>query len=590
MVATRDIRQSGWRRFILRLGAAAVVGALSPLRPAGAAPPPPLSTRLPAGSPLPRVLPPAPLPVAPAAPSVPMPINTAVPNRPVPVRRIAIAGVTAYPVARIATLTRGLIGPAVPLPKIEAAREAILRLYQDDGYVLTAVSASLGVHGTLRFLVTEGRIAAVKLSGDIGPAGTQVLRFLHRLTEVRPVTSAALERALLLAQSVPGISIHAVLQPSTDQPGALTLIAEVSRKAVSGLVTTDNYGSPYTGPVESLLVVNLNSLSEFGEQTQVSLYHTWPNSQTFGQISEEMFLGGSGLKLRLYGGSGRVTPTGPLATEGYLGSTTVYGARLSYPLIRARQQSLELYGAFDALDSEISTESGGVRSRASYDSLRVARLGVDYARSDLLAGDDRGALNAASLSLSHGLSVLGAARDGAVDAPRVGERTDFVKLDARLSRTQTLFQPWRGASVALMGLLTGQWSPDILPPAEEFYLGGFEYTRGYYSGEVSGDKGIAATAELELNTDIDLHRLGLSESLPTQFYTFYDWGETWQNQKYGLDMHVSSVGGGVRLSITSHLDLDFVGLHRFNVYPTGSGASISALPGSAFYWRVLGRF
>ncbi len=571
------------------LGAAALAVAGAAPHAARAATPPPRAP-LPAGSPLPRVLPVPPPPVAPAAPAAPLAIGTTVPNREVPVRRVTVAGVTAYSSARIAGFTHGLVGAAVPLPKIEAAREALLHLYQNDGYVLTAVSASLGVHGTLRFLVTEGQIAAVKLSGDIGPAGTQVLRFLNRLTEVRPVTSAALERALLLAQSVPGISIHAVLQPSADQPGELTLIAEVSRQAVSGLFTTDNYGSPYTGPEESLLVVNLNSLSEFGEQTQISLYHTWPNSQTFGQISEEAFLGGSGLKLRVYGGSGRVTPTGPLATEGYLGSTTVFGARLSYPLIRARQQSLEVFGAFDALESEISTETGGVRARASYDSLRVARVGLDYARSDLLAGDDRGALNAANLSLSQGLPVLGAAGNDAADAPRVGERTDFFKLAFRLSRTQTLFHPWSGASVALMGLLTGQWSPDILPPAEEFYLGGFQYTRGYYSGEASGDKGLAATAELQLDTAIDLHRVGLSESLPTQFYAFYDWGEVWQNQQFGLDMHVSSIGGGVRLSVTRYVDLDFVGLHRFNVYPTGSGASISALRGSAFYWRVLGRF
>jgi hemolysin activation/secretion protein len=552
--------------------------------------PPAVSAPLPAGSPLPRVLPPAPLTVQPATPEAPRPIGANVPNEKVPVRRIEVAGVTAYPMARIDGLTRGLIGPSVPLPKIEAAREALLHLYQGDGYVLTAVSASLGAHGTLRFLVTEGRVTTVKLSGNIGPAGTQVLRFLDRLTKIRPITAAALERALLLTQSIPGVHLHAVLQPSTDQPGALTLVAEVSRRVVSGLVTTDNYASPLAGPEESLLVFNLNSLTEFGDQTQISLYHSWPNTQTFGQISEQVFLGGSGLSLRVYGGSGRETPSGALAAEGYLGNTTVFGGRLTYPVIRARQQSLEIYGAFDGVESEISTAIGGVRSRASYDSLRVARLGVDYARSDLLLGDNRGALNSASLVFSHGLGILGASPDGASDAPRVGERTDFVKLAFQVSRTQTLFQPWRGASVALMGLLAGQWSPDILPPAEEFYLGGFQYTRGYYSGEVTGDKGLAATAELQLNTDVDLHRFGLAESLPVQVYSFYDWGETWQNDQFGLDEHVSSVGGGVRLSITRYVDLDLVGLHRFNVYPTGIGPGISALRGSAFYWRVLGRF
>ena len=76
----------------------------------------------------------------------------------------------------------------------------------------------------------------------------------------------------------------------------------------------------------------------------------------------------------------------------------------------------------------------------------------------------------------------------------------------------------------------------------------------------------------------------------TQFFVFYDWGEVWQNQPLGLAMHVASIGGGVRLSITPRLEVDLLGLDRLNVYPTGTGAGISALRGSAFYWRVMGRF
>ena len=113
----------------------------------------------------------------------------------------------------------------MPLPQIDAARQAILRRYRADGYVLTTVSAKLEANGRLRFVVTEGRIASVKLDGDIGPAGTQVLRFLNRLTEQQPIDSVTLERYLLLAQDVPGGSLRAVLEPSSDQPGALNLIA-----------------------------------------------------------------------------------------------------------------------------------------------------------------------------------------------------------------------------------------------------------------------------------------------------------------------------------------------------------------------------
>jgi len=553
-------------------------------------PPPVVPQLVPPGSPLQRIAPAQPPAVAPAVPAPPIPPSAAVPNRPVRVTRVVVEGVTAYPPAEFAAITQGLTGPEVPLPKIAAARTAILQRYRADGYILSAVSANVDAAGVLHFVVTEGRIASVKLAGDIGPAGTQVLRFLHRLTEKVPIDSVTLERYLLLAQDVPGVTLHAVLQPSTEEPGAVNLIAEVSRQPVSGFALMDNRASPYTGPLEALAVLDLNSFTEFGEKTELSYYHAFPDSENFGQVSTEAFIGSSGLKGRIYAGSGPTVPTGVFAAEGYNGVTTVFGGELSYPIIRSRQQTLNVIGTFDGLVSHITTTTSGVRQTASYDSLRVARLGFDYVRSDLLLGDDRNAVNQVTARLSQGLPILGASPNGASNAPRVGERTDFFKFNFQLQRTQTLFYPLPNTSVALMGLLVGQLSPDILPPEEQFYLGGYSYTRGYYSGQVTGDKALAATAELQLNTGFNLTTFGLSENVSTQFYLFYDWGETWQNQVHGLNEHLSSSGGGVRMMATQYVELDFEGVARFNRFPTGTGPNISPLYGGAFYWRALVRF
>ncbi|HLB97874.1 MAG TPA: POTRA domain-containing protein, partial [Acetobacteraceae bacterium] len=127
---------------------------------------------VPQGSPIPRILPAPPPSVGPGAPTLPLPApSTEVPNRPVNVTSVAVEGVTAYPPAEIAALAAGLVGPATPLPQIDAARLAILQRYRADGYVLSAVSINFNVaNGQLRFIVTEGRIASVKLDGDIGPA------------------------------------------------------------------------------------------------------------------------------------------------------------------------------------------------------------------------------------------------------------------------------------------------------------------------------------------------------------------------------------------------------------------------------------
>jgi hemolysin activation/secretion protein len=546
---------------------------------------------------VPRILPPAPPATAPgtALPALPPP-GAEVPNRTVHVTEVSIDGVTAFPPADIARYTQGLTGPAVPLPQIDAARQAILQHYRSAGYVLSTVSANLDTAGKLRFIITEGRIASVKLDGDIGPAGVQVLRFLNRLTQEKVIDSTTLERYLLLAQDVPGVTLRAVLQPSADDPGALTLIAEVGRQAVSGLATFDNRAFVQTGPIEGLGVLDFNSFTEFGEKTEASFYHTFPNSQNFGQLAEELFLGGSGLKLRVYAGQGSAVPNGggsnALAAENYHGFTQVLGGVLSYPVIRSRQQTLNVYASLDALTSNVRTgATGAPLTVTSFDSLRVLRLGEDYAVSDLWLGASRPAANILSVRASQGLRILGAETNGtSPSAARDHEASDFFKVNFEATRTQTLFPVGDSSNVALMALLAGQWSEDILPPAEQFYLGGSQYTRGYYAGQIPGDKALVATAELQFNTGTNLTMWGLAADVSTQFYVFYDWGEVWQNQPTDFATVVNSAGGGVRMQVTRYTEVDFEGLGRFNRYPTGSGANVSALNGIGLYWRVLGRF
>jgi hemolysin activation/secretion protein len=577
-----------WRCPFFRAWLILVLSGAAATLPAEAQTPQPILTNpVPQGSPIPRILPTAPPavstegvePLLPAA-------GGAVTGPPVSVSQVSVEGVTVYPPGDIAAMASGLAGHTVPFAQIDAVRVAIAQRYRADGYVLSTVAATYDAQtGRLRYVVTEGHIASVKLDGDIGPAGTQVLRFLNRLTEPAVLDAATLERYLLLARDVPGISLHAVLQASTDQPGALNLIAQVSRQAVSGLIATDNRASKFTGPIETLAGLSLNSFTELGEKTEISLYHAWPNSETFGQIASEAFVGSSGLRVQIYGGAGATVPTGPLAQLSYRGVTQVFGAKASYPFIRSRRQTLSGWLSFDGINTEIDTNVGGPVTSA--DSVRVLRLGGDYALSDLWAGVERPAVDILSIRLSEGLDILGAS-GGGTNPPRLGEHPNFTKINFQASRTQTLFAPWQGADVAVMGLLAGQWSPSVLPPAEQFYLGGTAFTRGYYAGQVAGDKALAATAELQLNTGVDLSRLGLSTEVNGQFYLFYDWGEAWQNQSGIGTTRIASAGGGARFQITRYVEVDLEGLARLNRFP--NGAAVSALDGAAFYWRVLLRY
>lgn len=558
----------------------------------GIAPLPP-AVVVPQGSPIDRERGPALPPTAPGlAPGATGSAAGFAPGQAVRVNSVAVTGATVYPPGDLAAVTGGLTGPAVPLQQVEQARLDLLNRYRRDGYQLAAVSAAVDAAGNLRFNVVEGYIADVKLQGDIGPAGTQVLRFLRRLMEERPVRISTLERYILLASDVPGVTIRTVLSQAQDDPGAVTLVAQVSRKAFDGQIASDNRAFRLTGPEQLLVIGTANSFSQFGERTELSILHSYNNTQTFGQAATEFFVGGSGLRIRLYGGAGGANPSGFLRQLGYDGQTRVFGVQGSYPILRSREQTLLGVLALDAIESDIrvNTGVGGAATRASFDSLRVLRGGADYSVQDLVLGGDRVGYNGVSVRLSRGLDAFGASRNGDAQAGRVGSRVDFFKFNAEISRTQTLFRPWEGGSVALYGLVAGQVSNSVLPPSEKFFLGGIRYNRGFFAGEVTGDNALTTTVELQLNTSFTTGLLGTPVTFDTQFYGFHDWGQTWENQPQDANRRLRSVGGGVRAQITRNLLLEVEGVSRATRRPQGNGPNIQSLKGEAVYWRVVSRF
>ena len=209
---------------------------------------------------------------------------------------------------------------------------------------------------------------------------------------------------------------------------------------------------------------------------------------------------------------------------------------------------------------------------------------------DGLLGDARPANNTATVRLSQGIPGLGATRNGDPGATRLNERVDFTKLVVDLSRTQTLFRPWADATVALKGRAIGQVARDVLPPSEKFFLGGSEFNRGFYSGEVTGDNALVWSVELQLNTSYDLQLFNRPINLAAQFYTFYDRGETWENQRIDANARLSSMGLGVRLNVTRFTEFDLEGVHRNTRQVRASSATVSPLKADAAYWRVVARF
>lgn len=532
---------------------------------------PPLTSPLPGVLPQeqPEVVPPLP-PAAEGAPPPPA-------GPPVRVDEIRIEGVTVYDEAALRALYAGAVGPAVPRARLDAIVQELQTRYREDGYILTVVRGEFQrIGGRVVFVIRaiEGYIGSIKLEGDIGPAGTLVYEFLQNLTAKRPVNNADLERYLLLAGDIPGVTVRAVLRRLTGEPGAVELVAQLSRKPVSGLVNYDNRGPQDVGPNEILVSGALNSFTSYGERLEAILFNTFSREEIFGQVDGDAFLGANGLRIRGYFGRGNTQPGGVFAPIGFNGDLTIGGGALTYPVIRSRRLNLYVDGDVDVYESVISlAPTTGFPGTGSH--LVILRVGgaLDY-QDSFVAGLP--AASSSILKVSRGVA--------ATSNTRALNQVDFTKFGGEITRVQNLFTV--GSVVtALKTSVGGQYTSDILPPSEKFFLGGVRFGRGFFYGQVTGDRAIGSTVELQVNTGFtELPFLPADYRLETQFYGFWDFGRGYNLAPNEVGRTIQSLGLGVRSDLTNWLFVELEGVHRLTVRP--QGVDVSALPGYAFFARV----
>lgn len=535
-----------------------------------------------------RIAPAAPPALAPPAlPPAPLPATGPGAARVIALGEVRIEGNTALPDTRLRPLVAPLAFASVPLSAIEEARLAILLAYRAAGFPYVAVAALFTPEtGALTFRVTEAVITNIALEGEAGPASAQARLFLAPLIGQRPLPNAALERALLLASDIPGFRAQGVLRPAEGEPGALRLVVRLSRQPLTGYLNLDNRGFRATGAWQALGLAQLNALTRFGERTELALVATEANNQGFAQLTQEWFLGGSGLRLRGWIGAGRAAPGAPLAAIGYAGETRVAGLALLHPLIRTRPLNLTLSAGLDAFESVVETrEAPGLpRSRQSRDAVRALRFGAEGAMLDGWLGlAPAAATSTAQLRLHRGLEAFGASDGAAGTTARAGSEFGFTKLTAELSRTQPLaaFDDWL---LSAQATIAGQWSDDALPPAEKFYLGGNRLGRGFHAGQVAGDRALALAGELQLSRQFDIGALRLG----AQLYLFRDEGHARDNGPGAASRHLASWGGGVRLQFDERTQLDLEAVRRLTRQPEGAG--VAPLREDALYARLLFRF
>jgi hemolysin activation/secretion protein len=427
---------------------------------------------------------------------------------------IAVVGNTVVSDEDLRALYSRFLGADVSVGQVFAIANSITALYGQRGYPLSRAivpAQEIDGSGVVRLQVVEGFVDQVIVEGA-GTANRLVKEHGEKLTGERPISSKTLERHLLLADDLPGLSARSVLRTGEEQGGTTVVLQTEPEKPFSFAVTVDNRGSEAVGPLQVDTRFDIANLLAPNSETNLRFVSAAASKELLYLTAEQRFvLNSEGTELSFGLKRSSSEPGTQIFQDIELEtSATTAFLIISHPVIRGRAMNLEVHGAFEARNSE--TLSLGVP--LSEDRIRSLRFGFDFDNTDKMGG-----LNTASFELSKGLSGFGASENGDPLLSRQFGVVNYAKLNLDLSRVQQLsvLSPAL-SSWSVYGQITAQLTNDPLLSTEECSLGGLDFGRAYESSTVSGDRCFAGSLEVRFQAP----KPGVFDSL--QFYGFYEGG------------------------------------------------------------------
>ncbi len=458
---------------------------------------------------------------------------------------VQLNGLNTYTEEEIYPLYKNIMGETITLADLYSLANRITSKYRNDGYILTQVVVPPQTieSGIPRLRVVEGYIDNVTIQGgsEDSTALKTIQNYARQISNGGALNIADMERQLLLINDLPGMSARSVISPSTTKSGAADLLVILERNPYEALVSIDNHGSRFLGPVQLGAAGRLNSFFGRNETitAQTVLAPDGGAELLYGSLGYEQPVGRHGTTLSL---TGSITDTDPgytLSQFGVEGLSRSIALQAKHPLIRSR--GTNVFG-------RLTFDWRNVDSKNSFtpkieDRIRAIRAGVKAEFLDNLLGV---AVNTIDFELSQGLGILDATDTGDVNTTRAAGDGQFTKANINIARLQKVTN---NINISLKG--SAQASNDPLLSSEEFGLGGMNSVRGYDPSEAVGDDAINGKVELQWN----------NQARDAQVFTFVDSGTVWNKDSTnsaGKRTSLTSTGAGVRLDLNNDIDAEFV--------------------------------
>lgn len=465
-------------------------------------------------------------------------------------RNFDVAGVHTIEFSEISAFLTPLVGKEITVGELVQQTEKITELYRERGYPLSfaLVQNQNFANGLVVVTVVEGYIQNVRIEGDTGNAQSRLEYLAEPLLEEKPLTRATLERVLNLMRIVPGVTINPAMDLPRRADGATELVINASLKRVN---VNGNVADLGTG-MQPLVNVGTNSLTPLGEQ--VKLTGALPighNAVTYFAGEVRVPIANDGLALKIDGYHYQAEPQDDaIEMLGFNRKVTNdrIGVALAYPIILNNRRSLTAtLGAYAANSKDRYDQKNSDNWLQQDTRVRAGMAELRYI--DVLPERTTDV----TLGVSHGFSGLGAKKSietnyGYSADPEIDLRFTRYNLNAR----QSFELP---AKFGLVLSASGQYSSSILPSSEQVSFGSWRYGMGYPQGEISGDKGVGLSAEINRRFG-----LGWQYLSAVQPYFLMDYARSWYNRadlKPLDNKHLSSLALGLRFTDDRYYLFDF---------------------------------
>ena len=399
----------------------------------------------------------------------------------VTVKEIRFSGNTLLDRATLTAAVAGFVNQDLGFEDLQRAADAVSAAYREAGWIARVYFPEQDIStGVVTLQVIEARYAGLRFEGA-QPQRVSRARVESQIgarqRPGQPLNADTLDRGLLLADDLPGVSVAGTLVPGQTDGETSLVLQTTDEVFVYGDLSLDNTGSRATGTPRMNLGLYLNSPSGYGELVTLNAMRT--EGIGYGRVGATVPVGDDGLRLGVnFSSMSYRTIVGP-RVQGRSGGA---GADLNYPLVRARVQNLYLVAGVETksfFNEALTADAPVVQGDYETSSLRLGLSGNWF--------DGMGGGGANTVSIQGSWGRLSDMKKHPAEATI--DRS-FHKLVYSLSRQQGI-----NDTHSLYAALQGQYAAQVLDSSERFFIGGANSVRAYPASEHGGDSGYLLSLE-----------------------------------------------------------------------------------------------